>query len=214
MPSERFYRLSEEKQKAIRRAALKEFARVPIDKVSINRIIKDADISRGSFYTYFEDKWDMRFYIFEDGHKQMKQFCIESMTENKGDVWKMLVDFLDYIISHVSNNDTFELIKNVMAHANSDEMFSEFSTGFKHCNRKPDELELWLFENTDKRDFNCSSFEEFHCFMMIAMSCMTISMREFYQGAPKEKIVADFSKRLELLRYGVCSTRTKNRDIS
>ena len=40
MPSERFYRLSEEKRKMICEAAIKEFARVTIDKVSINQIIK------------------------------------------------------------------------------------------------------------------------------------------------------------------------------
>ena len=49
MPSERFYRLSEEKRKMICEAAIKEFARVTIDKVSINQIIKNANISRGSF---------------------------------------------------------------------------------------------------------------------------------------------------------------------
>ena len=66
MPSERFYRLSEEKRKTICEAAIREFARVTMDKVSINQIIKNADISRGSFYTYFEDKWDIVSYIFED----------------------------------------------------------------------------------------------------------------------------------------------------
>ena len=44
MPSERFYRLSEEKRKMICEAAIKEFARVTIDKVSINQIIKNANI--------------------------------------------------------------------------------------------------------------------------------------------------------------------------
>ena len=63
MPTERFYRLPEEKKRSICSAAVKEFARVPLDKVSINQIIKEADISRGSFYTYFEDKDDLMRYI-------------------------------------------------------------------------------------------------------------------------------------------------------
>lgn len=48
MPTERFYRLPEGKRQAIREAALKEFARVPFEKASINQIIRNADISRGS----------------------------------------------------------------------------------------------------------------------------------------------------------------------
>ena len=59
MPTERFYRLPEAKKQVIRQAAIKEFARVPFEKASINQIIQNADISRGSFYTYFEDKQDL-----------------------------------------------------------------------------------------------------------------------------------------------------------
>ncbi len=63
MPSERFLKLSEEKQKRIVEAAVNEFARVPFENVSINQIIREADISRGSFYTYFEDKRDLLGYV-------------------------------------------------------------------------------------------------------------------------------------------------------
>ena len=71
MPTERFYRLPEAKKQVIRQAAIKEFARVPFEKASINQIIQNADISRGSFYTYFEDKQDVVRYIFEDNARQM-----------------------------------------------------------------------------------------------------------------------------------------------
>ena len=56
MPTERFLRLPKEKIEAIRIAAAKEFIRVPLEEASINRIVHDSNISRGSFYTYFEDK--------------------------------------------------------------------------------------------------------------------------------------------------------------
>ena len=75
MPTERFYRLPEAKKQVIRQAAIKEFARVPFEKASINQIIQNADISRGSFYTYFEDKQDVVRYIFEDNARQMQECC-------------------------------------------------------------------------------------------------------------------------------------------
>ncbi len=49
MPTERFYRLPEEKKGSICSAAVKEFARVPLDKVSINQIIKEAVYPEGVF---------------------------------------------------------------------------------------------------------------------------------------------------------------------
>ena len=66
MATERFFKLPAEKQKRILDAAREEFARVPFEEVSINQIIKNAGISRGSFYTYFEDKEDLIDFIFQE----------------------------------------------------------------------------------------------------------------------------------------------------
>ena len=51
MPTQRFLKLKEEKKQVILEAAVHEFSRVPYSSASINQIIKEADISRGSFYT-------------------------------------------------------------------------------------------------------------------------------------------------------------------
>jgi len=58
MPKETFNNLPIEKQKLIFNACIKEFSLFPYSQASINQIIKTAGISRGSFYQYFEDKWD------------------------------------------------------------------------------------------------------------------------------------------------------------
>ena len=90
MPSERFYRLSEEKRKTICEAAIREFARVTMDKVSINQIIKNADISRGSFYTYFEDKWDIVSYIFEDIQEKLIILVKDRARKTGGDIFAVM----------------------------------------------------------------------------------------------------------------------------
>ena len=66
MPTQRFFHLKEEKKNIIKQAAMEECARVPYADISINQIIKAADISRGSFYTYFEDKDDLIRYLLQD----------------------------------------------------------------------------------------------------------------------------------------------------
>jgi TetR/AcrR family transcriptional regulator len=58
MPKETFNNLPIEKQNMIFNACIKEFSTYPFSQASINQIIKNAGISRGSFYQYFEDKWD------------------------------------------------------------------------------------------------------------------------------------------------------------
>ena len=48
MPTERFLKLPEEKKEKILEALIREFCDEPLESVSINRIIRDAGISRGS----------------------------------------------------------------------------------------------------------------------------------------------------------------------
>ena len=59
MIKQTFYNLPETKRERIYQAIKTEFDRVPLDKISINSIIKEANISRGSFYQYFESKEDL-----------------------------------------------------------------------------------------------------------------------------------------------------------
>jgi AcrR family transcriptional regulator len=59
MPRPRFERLSVEKRTAILEAAAKEFAAHGYENASLNRILEEADISKGAAYYYFDDKADL-----------------------------------------------------------------------------------------------------------------------------------------------------------
>lgn len=85
MPSDRFLNLSDEKRYRIFLAAVQEFTRVPYDKISINKIIQAADIPRGSFYQYFNDKQDLLEYIMKDFREKMLTTAEETLIANNGD---------------------------------------------------------------------------------------------------------------------------------
>ena len=65
MPTDTFFNLSDEKKRRILEAAIDEFAEYRFSDASINRIVKNADISRGSFYQYFLDKEDLYLFIMQ-----------------------------------------------------------------------------------------------------------------------------------------------------
>lgn len=88
MPSERFLKLDAKKRERILRAACDEFARVPFEEASINRIIKSADISRGSFYTYFADKRDVMRCVFQRERERTVETFQRLVEEQEGDIWK------------------------------------------------------------------------------------------------------------------------------
>ena len=56
MPMKLFTELDSEKQERILDAALKEFAEYGYENGSTNRIVKNCGISKGSLFTYFENK--------------------------------------------------------------------------------------------------------------------------------------------------------------
>ena len=56
MPTETFFKLTEEKRKKIIEAGKDEFSSVSLDEASIKNIAEKAGIARGSFYQYFKSK--------------------------------------------------------------------------------------------------------------------------------------------------------------
>ena len=84
MPTQRFLKLKEEKKQMILEAAAHEFSRVPYSSASINQIIKEADISRGSFYTYFEDKDDLMRYMLRGFRVSCGKTVLDTLKSPKG----------------------------------------------------------------------------------------------------------------------------------
>ena len=123
MPTERFNKLPEEKKKAIRDAAMEECIRVPFEKVSINKIIQNAGISRGSFYTYFEDKRDLVRYIFSDTADKLKFFWTKSVVTHGGNLWIASEELLDQAIIFAQKGKMFQMMQSMTVDMHSAAIF-------------------------------------------------------------------------------------------
>ncbi|MDO9536149.1 MAG: TetR/AcrR family transcriptional regulator [Bacillota bacterium] len=82
MPKNTFFNLTEEKKKRIFNAAILEFSTRRFSEASINQIVKNADISRGSFYQYFNDKEDIYLYIITELGKEKLELFEEALNLN------------------------------------------------------------------------------------------------------------------------------------
>ena len=61
----KFLNMEEEKQERIINAALKEFAQKGFDKASTNVIVKEAVISKGLLFHYFNNKKDLFLFLYD-----------------------------------------------------------------------------------------------------------------------------------------------------
>lgn len=61
----KFFNLDEEKQHRIINAAIKEFAQNGFDKASTNEIVKEAEISKGLLFHYFNNKKGLFLFLYD-----------------------------------------------------------------------------------------------------------------------------------------------------
>ena len=99
MPKETVYSRPGEKRKRIMAAAEREFLENSFEAASINRIIKEAAIPRGSFYQYFEDKKDIFLYIVSTHKNEAFGFVESFIKDSDGDVFSFMRKAIDFMIS-------------------------------------------------------------------------------------------------------------------
>lgn len=204
MPTERFNRLPEAKRQAIREAALKEFARVPFDKVSINQIIRNADISRGSFYTYFVDKQDMVEFLLRDTFEEMQGLCKEELDRNGGDYFAMVEEMFGFFTEELRKNpDMVNIARNIFSNKENNEL-----VGLEKWPR-PDHMGVqgsparWMYDHLDKSRFRFENLEEFSALAILAMSSLAVALKQYYEYPDQLECIRQmFKSSLDILRYG------------
>lgn len=118
MPKQTFYNIQLDKQERIINASKKEFIRTNFYDASINQIIKDAGISRGSFYQYFEDKEDLFTYLLENSMLYLLSEVSKKAANKNLDIFEMHILTFDIITSGILNEDYKEFIIHTIAEIN------------------------------------------------------------------------------------------------
>ena len=107
MPTKTFFNLPDYKREKLMDAIRTELSRTSVDELSINKIIHTAEIPRGSFYQYFENKNDMLFYLLLDYRVTLFDCARESLQNNGGDLFQTLIDIFDFTYSFVMEDHLF-----------------------------------------------------------------------------------------------------------
>lgn len=98
MPSSTFFRLPEEKRQRLVEAAWEEFSRSSFADASINQIIHNAHIPRGSFYQYFQDKEDLFWYLMGSMREYFAHAMQEILQDVEGDLFSMSLRAFDRFV--------------------------------------------------------------------------------------------------------------------
>ena len=198
MPKETFLKLSKEKQQKVINSAKKEFARVPIENVSIKNIVEEADIARGSFYQYFESKEDLLIYILKENSEKLNTKLKYKVKETNGDIFRLYIFLYDSMIEEFTNNPDQELFKQIFINLKSSD-----ENVFDLVKRtKPQDI-IDYYEQIDKSNLKIENYED----LVIICDMLNVITRRAliknFKNKSKEYCRRMFLKEIEYLKYGI-----------
>jgi len=121
MPKELFFNINQNKRKKIMQSALKEFSNRIYTEASINKIVQNANISRGSFYQYFEDKQDIYFYIIDTIFiKQSYSYIKKLVADSNNDIYDIFRMLFKFNLQLITESEYSNFFKNLFLSLNYD----------------------------------------------------------------------------------------------
>lgn len=201
MPTQTFINLPHEKKEKILNAAKKEFSRVSLSEASINNIILEAKISRGSFYQYFEDKKDLLEYIQKSTKEDLQKTCKAKIDEN-GDIFEMYITFYDKIINIIKNNKNCRFYKMVLANLRANDGMI-----FVQDNSKS-ELFNYILKHTDTSQFKNKDDLATVINMLNAITRWSI-IQTVLLNSNSTDLREDFIKQINYLKDGILRKEKK-----
>lgn len=178
MPKSTYFHLPEEKKERLMRAAVTEFTRAPFAKASISNIIQIAEIPRGSFYQYFEDKQDIFQYMLANLGEQLGAKFRAIILRRKGDLLPSLREFFTYALDRTLDGAQSQLYQNIFVNMDYRSATSvSLGKGEKH-----DTLQF-LLDNSDFSNLRISNSRELALFIHIAMGILLQTVSKFYIAA-------------------------------
>lgn len=206
MPTQRFFNLKEEKRKVILDAAVHEFTRVPFSEVSINKIIKEADISRGSFYTYFEDKKDLARYILRGFREKFREAVFEAMDSAEGNFFEVPLLLLRRLMAEGTSGMGYKMYQNMLSDLNVINQSQIFGVqSFHFQDPSYEDFIRELYRRLDKE--RCPMDEETLAYaaeISILLSMKGIALY-YKEEADQEMILKTATRELRIVERGACA---------
>ncbi len=196
MPSQTFFRLPDNKRERLLNASREEFMQVKFSDASINKIIANAEISRGSFYQYFTDKSDLFEYLLDEVKVRLQSLFNVCLENSNGDIFDASCLFFDLFFENCNEEDDFLTKYLKILKANPDMGFLDFMRPW-FVFHSPDDGQLCI------NDIKDSSDKYMHTVLgMIVMTISTSIICTIFEPEKIETYRVGLKASIEILKYG------------
>ncbi len=171
---------TENKESRLLNTAFKLFTEKGIKDTSIQEIVDNADVGKGTFYLYFKDKYEIRdILIAKKSHKLFNDALVALRKNNKNNLPDQIIFIVDYVIDELKKNPILlkfisknlswgiysQTVKKIYEETenNEDRLYDLFLKGIKENNIKlknPDVTLFMIIELVSSTAFNSILYNE------------------------------------------------------
>ncbi len=150
MPTPLFFELSTEKRHNIFEAGISEFAEYGYENSSTNRIVKKANISKGSLFNYFPTKEDFYFFVLDEITAQLISSLEEKINTLSSDLFQRIIEYSILEFSwYMLHPEKSKIIVRAFTKSDTD-IYRK--TIVKYGNRE-ENIYNWFLQNIDTAQF-------------------------------------------------------------
>lgn len=203
MPKQMFLNIKEDKRQRFLDAAMSEFTSKSFEQVSVNTIIKKAGISRGSFYTYFDDLESLFNYLFQSVKEERFKYAKTLLLEVNGDYFEFVRKLFMHDFDAFNSEHKYSLFRNYIHYIQTvkkgsikDYIILEV---FKELEKNNVPVDEFIYQNKyglDKQDI-------LDLFEMIVLIMINTLIKAENESMSKEAVFQLFFKRLDYIENGV-----------
>ena len=198
MPKTTFLNLSPQKQKRIFDAAVQEFAAKRFSEASINQIIKTADIPRGSFYRYFDNKEDLYLYMLSEiGKEKVALFEQMEALNPEADFFETCLYSFRQVLAWAKARPDYSRIATLMELDNSAFISKLRALSAAGLNMYKEKLERDKQRGRIRADTDTSLVVDMFYTLSISLS------REYQQTGSEEMLLERMTSMFQILKEGI-----------
>ena len=195
-----FNNLPEEKKQRIIDAVMTEFSSSETGKININRIIKSANISRGSFYQYFDDKVDLVEVLAKKLAEQIFKELSKTQKSCDNDIFYTYEKLFDIITNFTKDKHKKLVLKNLLKNLRAnDDLISEYI--------------LYRFDGIDSLHTFCNEFNTENLkyksdddvkllAQILTQELKNALLNVFVVGAEIENEKRAYLRKLQIIKFG------------
>lgn len=209
MPTSTFENLSDDKKERIIAGAMKEFSSHSLNNASISNIVKYSQISRGSFYQYFEDKDDLYLYLIKKFQHNYRKLMVKCFKSHNGDFYEAYLEFGTTYIQAITESEKFGFFENLYLNMNYE--INKQSVNLMYSNpEKPKRVPKGerIIDLIDYSLLVIQTDEEIIKLMKFLISVLNHTIMEgFWEEMSLSETQQLFKKRLDWIYYGIQNSK-------